>query len=169
MIEWLGSNQLLFSLVLLPIVSILVAVLSSRYSTRVALAAQVSERVYNNASQVSNFRKAWIDDLRDGFSDFLTFCSVSHLQRLTKDPEKVIDNYRDVLSSANNIKLRMNPDDEDGAKLISLIEEVISGMPARIEAKRSVIDHPDEISLLMQKILKREWERIKLELNKSTL
>ncbi len=132
------------------------------------------------ADNVSAKRQNWIDELRKDMSEFLTVMArLNELRRPTtgiskEDEAKNFDgmamrNFR-ATELGIRIRLRLNPNEEEHNKLVSLIRELSDASvdpppnetPEQGEAaKRAFHGTRDKVVAHMQKLLKHEWERVK--------
>jgi hypothetical protein len=153
---WLTSNQLLVFSLLVPIGSAGVAWLSAWYSTRRALRTEHSKLDFQGTLKISEFRQNWINELRDSISDFQ-----SHGMLPGNDPTKDREFYR----LGTKIELLMNPDDQDYQQLQVLMYDVLIAADGNT---RSKYGNNAELIKVSQSILKREWERLKADLESKT-
>lgn len=152
--DLLSGNQALVTFIIIPIVSFIVALFSSRYSTRMALREAAKVRRHQATTQIANFRQTWINELRNDLAEHSAICTVASVAG--EDGVSQEKMYR-LAELANRISLRMNPADEDCPALKkSLVDD-----RNRITDKKGS-SSTTEIS---QRILKREWDRLKEELH----
>lgn len=153
---WLTANQLLVFSLLVPTVSGIVAFLSAWYSTRRALRTEQSKLAFQGTLKISEFRQNWINELRDCISDFQ-----SHGVLPSNDPTKDREFYR----LGTKIELLMNPNDPDYDQLQGLMYEFLVAANGDTISKYGNNAEFVEVS---QRILKREWERLKADLKSKT-
>lgn len=153
---WLTSNQLLVFSLLVPTASAIVAFLSAWYSTRRALRTEQSKLDFQGTLRISEFRQNWINELRDSISDFQ-----SHGVLPDNDPTKDREFYR----LGTKIELLMNPNDPDYGKLQDLMYGFLIAADGDTVSKYRNNAALVEVS---QRILKREWERLKADLQSKT-
>lgn len=111
------------------------------------------------ATTISTNRQAWINDLRERIAEFISVLVEFGFQFGEKD----IQSFRQALSRVvflrGKILLMLNPNEEDhkllAEKLNSAFELTVTREFDRLQVER------EEILTLSQKILKREWERVK--------
>lgn len=132
------------------------------------------------ADNVSAKRQNWIDELRKDISEFLTVVAqINELRRPAKgiSKEDEAKNFDDMATYnfrgtelGIHIRLRLNPNEEEHNKLVSLISElsVVSADPPPSETPEQIAaaikafhGARDKVVAHMQKILKHEWERVK--------
>jgi hypothetical protein len=112
------------------------------------------QRALEKEIKLSEYRQLWINQLRDTIADFGAITSVEG--NWEKNKEKVI-------GLVFKIEMMMNPDDPDYKNLRAALKyradsQVKSGMP----------DY-DNLLKVSQDILKREWDRLKSDLENSKL
>ena len=126
---------------------------------------------------ISKNRQDWINTLRSLISDYLGILgNLKPLERLVTidstlevDKAKMLEKYtlsiRELITVSSKIELLLNPKEEDSKKLIQLLrrsEENIRIHSSK-EKKRDTPNLNKEIIEVSQKILKKEWERVKRE------
>lgn len=151
--DWLMANQLLYISVIMPVISGLVALGSSRFAVRHALQSERRRREHEAVIQISEFRQRWINEFRDRISEFAGIISVD-----TQDQE--ID--KEVVELVFKIELLVNPKGEGFAKLRAALKYRADAR-ALGGTKGLNTDH-DNLLEVTQQILKREWTRLKKEL-----
>lgn len=75
--------------------------------------------------------------------------------------EKVLVLALNFQSSFVKIKLMLNPKEPDHRELVDLIASTASEIVVTASYQESLLERRDELISLSQKILKREWERVK--------
>lgn len=154
--NWIDAHQLLVVSVLIPLVSAVVAAASSWYSTRRALSTERTKMVFEGTLRVAEFRQAWINDLRDEMAEFQ-----SHGVLPGHDPTT----DRSFYKLGTKIELLMNPRDPDYSQLQSLMYGFLSAANGDTFAKYG---HNEQFVSVCQRILKREWERLKADIGKAS-
>lgn len=111
----------------------------------------------HNRSQrtiITNNRQEWINSLRSEITSFLAeVASTSPSQSLEDIP---FNDMKSLWTHSYKIELLINPKENDHKKLVELIRKEISNLNA--SSDNTLIR---EIISLSQKILKREWDRVK--------
>ena len=111
----------------------------------------------HNRSQktiITNNRQEWVNSLRDEITSFLAVvASTSPSQSIPDIPS---DDMKKLWIHSYKIELLINPKEDDHKELVRLIREEISNLTTSSDS--TLIS---EIILLSQKILKREWDRVK--------
>jgi len=117
------------------------------------------------ATVLSRNRQDWINTLRDQISEFISILSslaVTH----THEEFDVVDKqrwYERGICLQSKISLLINPMEEDHNYLVELLDKALDSTTQ----KASEMDHEQigvyigQIVEISQKILKREWERVK--------
>jgi len=115
---------------------------------------------------VTNERIKWIERLRHNISDF---CGTSHtlsyldLENTPEDHEL----YKEVDKLRYLIRLQLNPDGEHD----KVIEQLILEIPDLLhQSKKAELKHAlTDLVEVTQKLLKQEWDKVKLEANHTKL
>jgi len=123
------------------------------------------------ATVISANRQQWINNLRDCIADFQTKAKIALVETsLALNDETAVaanvKNHDEALKGmrflANKTALLVNPNETDHSELILLIKQLedhcINGDP-NDRAKEEKLQ--DSITSTGQRILKREWERVK--------
>ena len=123
------------------------------------------------ATVLSGNRQQWINTLRDYIADFQTKAKIAVVETDLANHEHTsvaanVDNYDEAMKTmrllANKIALLINPEEIDHSELISSIKRLeshcINGDPSDRE-KEEILQ--TSITTIGQRILKREWERVK--------
>ena len=122
-------------------------------------------------SVLSNNRQAWINALRDSISEFVTLISFVHVgnyggksgDQQFLEKQQILEKMERAFLLESKIQLMLNPKEDDHNSLIALIRE------ARCTAVTDDADRNskkwkelhDKLIPLAQRILKREWGRVK--------
>ena len=119
--------------------------------------------------KISEFRQAWINNLRESLADY-------HSIGITPEPQPGQENNpvfnKELYKIGTRIELLMNPDDEDFKELQNILYqylenaaeelgEVSTEQQGKIQSRFGPNAKFVEVS---QRILKREWERLKQDL-----
>lgn len=130
----------------------MVAAASSWYSTRRALKTERTKMAFEGNLKIAEFRQGWINSLRDEMAEFQ-----SHGILPGHDPTK----EREFYKLGTKIELLMNPNDPDYQELQSQMYSFLSA--ANGDAIDKFSNNAAYISLC-QRILKREWDRLKSDI-----
>ena len=144
---WLANHPALVVSFGVPLLTVFVTAIVSIATTRANTKAQERQRELSHQLKLADFRQAWINDMRD---DFALYTARTWSAELNKG----IDAQKDAIMAQARILMRMNPDDSDYKTLQ--------------ESLRNPVASPEEgrkaLFTLGQRILKREWERLKADL-----
>ena len=117
------------------------------------------------ASVVSSSRQKWIDNLREQLSEIITgirFLGVHSSLDLTSETE-FRERLQKLLLVETKVNLLLNPNESDHQELARnlhlAIEKIFAG--SEREKRVGVIALIDLVTEQSQKILKREWQRVK--------
>ncbi|MBO6867037.1 MAG: hypothetical protein JJ877_08330 [Thalassococcus sp.] len=124
--------------------------------------------IIGKEQKVSEFRQAWINDLRQCLSDYLVsvnaICDLTRLKNAGRaiDDAQLVENLKELNKANHGIILRINSEEDVSKALISAMEEF------DILAASKNKFHPDEIKKVEEKyisgaksLLKYEWRRVK--------
>ena len=153
--EWFVRNPNILVLIV-PLLSGLVAWVTAFYATRRSLRS-IRERIkFDRLIKISEFRQAWINSLRDCMAEF---------QSHGITPGHTPGNEREFYKSGTKIELLMNPNDPDYTALQESLYKFLEASEGNTIDKYR---HNSEYVTICQRILKREWDRLKGELNDPT-
>jgi len=123
------------------------------------------------ATVISANRQQWINNLRDCIADFQTKAKIALVETsLAMNKEAAVAanvmNHDEALKGMrfliNKVALLLNPNETDHSEFVLLIKQLedhcINGDPNNREVEEKL---QDSITSTGQKILKREWERVK--------
>jgi hypothetical protein len=104
---------------------------------------------------VAEFRQKWIDQVID------TVCE-HHSIVMARRPEETpsADELRSLLASRTKLEILLNPEEADTVTLLAGMDAVTAGATAQAREKAAT-----EMLSVARRLLKREWVRIKVELN----
>jgi hypothetical protein len=114
---------------------------------------------------VSASRQAWINDLRNSISEFLSVTAqLRYVVATSPAPEwPNAPGFERAIFLRSRIALLINPNESDHRRLLILIDEsfsITTSLQDGAALRRSTELH-HEITTQSQSILKREWERVK--------
>lgn len=154
MIDSLNTYQWVITAIIVPVLSAIIGVLSAAISSRRQKKNEDKRRPFEGMLKIAEFRHQWINKLRNAMAEFQSYGVLPNL-----DPTK----EREFFKLGTEIELLMNPKDEDYHALKdSLYSFMNSANGCKIEKYRN---NPRYIEIC-QKILKREWERLKTDLER---
>ena len=152
--NWITTHQgIMTSVGILVLVSGL-ALITTFIANGAARNRLVSEIRTHAELKKSEFRQAWINDQRNDLAAL-----VGASLRLTLDDPIVTETDASTFA---RILMRMNPKDEDYKELKELLERHTYGLN---QGESLVFEH--SLIEIGQRILKREWEVLKKELNQT--
>jgi hypothetical protein len=146
--SWIADHLTLVVSLGVPILTVLVTVLVSYLTIKANTQAQSRQRKLEHQLKLADFRQAWIDDMRTDLALYTARTwSASLNQGVEAEKERVTAQAR--------ILMRMNANDPDYAALVRSLSNPVADR----EADRKALFQ------IGQGILKREWERLKADLN----
>nr|WP_325248455.1 hypothetical protein [Amylibacter sp.] len=162
--EWIGGHIQLVTLVLVPSLTILLTTLFNRSAEKRSSAERLTERELASQLKLVEFRQSWIQELRAAIVDFGTLSARMGVQvRKTESISEEL--WEDLSRSFSKIQLLMNPLDQDYKELMKTCEDLIDEITAAQNGNRSANSHT-KLDSVSQRILKREWDRLKSDLSK---
>ena len=119
-----------------------------------------------SASTVTTSRQRWINDLRDAIADFNAKASMIHCLAANDYADKdSIPRIEELVQINLKIELLINPGEKDHAKIVEIVGYITDSLfPSKVQENEisSKLDSKiKELTSLTQKVLKREWERVK--------
>ncbi len=141
--EWISAITALVAVILSPLISL--------YIVRRQFAANV----------LSHNRQDWIDKVREHIAQILTYIETSPV--LHENSDKTNSEKTESLRLyEQRLKLLLNPNEEDHQQLLDCVAKSIRPMIAGdVSEKADIQSCSADITSYAQKILKREWERVK--------
>lgn len=122
--------------------------------------AQVQARV----AVLSTNRQAWIDSLRELIAEYFAIANYVHASDWAERALAEHHERMGRLSYLNaKIRLMLNPEEEDHKGLLVALGELalLCSNAPKVRNKDLWHRHHNDAMTLSQKILKREWERVK--------
>ena len=135
----------------IPILSLVVAMLA------VIVGPLVQWRIAKRQI-VDPMRQAWINELRKLLSKLLG--NSSYFMARGADKVRDMEDLRELAVIQQEIELTLNPLEEDHKLLIAGLREMMKAAMVARDQQRFIQLHV-EAEVLAQKILKREWNRVK--------
>jgi hypothetical protein len=156
-----AGQRMALDLAIVGAVTALVAVIVGPLVTVYVAKKQISSSI------VSTNRQKWIDRLRDELAALLK--DVQHTPSAYSansiSTSEAIAKYGEITERSEVIKLLINPNEVDHQELVRLISTASALVISSINQKQGNAEQLQKISQnivnLSQKILKREWERVK--------
>ncbi|MCJ8305094.1 hypothetical protein [Shewanella sp.] len=137
----------------------------------------VTSAVIAKEHKVSEFRQAWINDLRDDIAElssisFKIIVEKRKVKQIEKDQLDLLkakaiaglsflDLLGEVMRVSTLIKLRLNTNTEHSA-FISEINKLISLLHTSDHESQQDFDQIEKVQQIAHTVLKTEWERVKL-------
>jgi hypothetical protein len=116
----------------------------------------------NNRTQVlSNNRQAWINTLREEIAQYLADLHILQFEKLLgneRDKTNCSLALKNAYSRRNKIQLLINPEESDHQQLVAMVYDALTATSKTVE---ELCDIEANIIMITQKILKREWIRVK--------
>ena len=157
MFEFLDAHQWIVTATIIPLIGIIVGIASSYVSNKQIKKSEKERCRFECSVRIAEFRQQWIADLRNTMAEFQSYgiCPNS-------DPSMI----REFYHLGTKIELLMNPNDQDYALLQKALYNFLKSANGDILDKYS---NNAEYLNICQRILKREWERLKMDLSDSSL
>lgn len=143
---WVSTHTDLLALVGIPLLTLLVTWKTNLAAEKRATEQRNIERKLAQELKLVEFRQAWINDLRSAFSQLHG--------TITEKPV----NVSKIAELTSRITLLMNPNDEDHQELQDVLTALL------VDRKVSATPPLAKSKIIGQRILKREWERLKSDL-----
>ncbi len=105
--------------------------------------------------KIAEMRQKWINDLRDEMAGYLSLAAINAYVE-TDQSEK-------AFAHVSKIQLLLNPDDSDYEEL----NGCMGNLASKLYEKDSDLTAEREFSAICQRILKKEWDRLKNDLKKA--
>jgi hypothetical protein len=148
---WLSTHQTLVVSLGVPLLTLLVTILASGYQDRRAAERQIFERRLQKILKISEFRQNWIDGLRSDIAELIS---------LTVNPDNMGPDHAQVFNSCMaRILMRVNPSDVDAAELKKSLSDL------RHAKQDDNGELQSNLTLVGQRFLKKEWDRLRLDLD----
>ena len=136
----------------IPLLTFFVTKSANRSAEDRAANERRTERKLAAELKLVEFRQQWIENLRADFSEFLSMASMA---------DEEFKDWEALTAAAIKIQLAMNPKDKAYPEIIRLVNLVIAQMVADTDKQSK---SAEKLALLMQATLKREWDRLKVDL-----
>lgn len=125
-----------------------------------AVISYFTTRYQFRATVLSGNRQQWINTLRDSLADFLSTASL--IKADVEDSMANVDDFKKRMERlylmVSRIKLLINPKEDDHLELVDRIDSLRVAVTKR---DTDVSGDVGDITEIGQKVLKREWERVK--------
>ncbi len=144
---WIANHLTLVVSVGVPLLTVVLTGLISYITTIANTNAQDRQRSLDHQLKLADFRQAWINDQRE---DFATYTARTWSESLNKGAEA----EKERVMAQARILMRMNPKDPDYETLLESLGNPVANPN---EDRKALFE-------IGQRILKREWERLKTDL-----
>lgn len=139
----------------IPLASLVVAALA------VFVGPYVSSRIARRQI-VAPIRQQWIDKLRDTIAELAA--KAAHYWASGYEERSDAEYFR-ITELQHKLRLLVNAKEEDHALLLKRVDTMVDEIDAGNSKKdKEFWDAHEEVMLVAQQILKREWERVKNEI-----
>lgn len=138
--------------VAIPVLAACIAAGAATYGAWLTRNAQTAGRRLSRDMKIAEFRQAWINELRETMAEFQSFGVVPGA-----DPSRIREFYK----AGTKIELLMNPADEDYQRLQDCMYRFLE--VSEKEKLEKYSSNPEYLEVC-QRILKREWDRLKNDL-----
>jgi hypothetical protein len=147
------------------VTAIFIAVLSSVVTWRISRAQMKTSReniiTQVNASNISNKRQDWIDNLRKNIAEIIkNHMLLSSIVKVGEDTKYMYqhEEFQKIVGLIPLVELSLNPNEVDSKKLMEMLKEYTSNFNFK---DPDTNDKIEKIIEATQKILKEEWNRVK--------
>ena len=150
--RWFSDNPSILVLAV-PVLSGFVGWLTAYYTAHRMRRSEKERIQFERLMKISEFRQSWINSLRDCMSEFQSYGVTPGMDPASK---------REFYALGTKIELLMNPSDADYRSLQNSLYGFL------VSSRESTLDkygNNAQFIAICQRILKREWERLKEELN----
>lgn len=134
----------------------------------IAALASLYGLIVSKEQKVSEFRQAWINDLRACLVLYLAeLNAIVDIVRLTaadklSDTSELVKTYRSLNSATNGIKLRLNTKERTSIKLLGVMKRFEGAAKTNCGLTPEIISPIEEEFLkASEELLKFEWKRVK--------
>lgn len=114
----------------------------------------------SRASATSSLRQNWINSLRDVLSKYLTNTGI-FIDVPDKNSEDANKAKISMMEFMHQAKLYLNENEGKSKKLLKIMQELPRKYVNEENATKAYQDDKENISSLMQSILKEEWNRVR--------
>ncbi len=158
-----SSYSLQYFSLLIALLAVFFGPIMSFFAAKLTLRSQIAVAERTIRSQVLSVnRQQWINTLRDTISEYVSLLWVSSAGFL--DDQNSYPEMQRVTQVKTKLSLLLNPTEEDHKQLDQLLTKAmvqVAQESQKTQVSKEFIDIHDEITRLSQRILKREWERVK--------
>ena len=152
--DWIANHTPLLTLIGIPTISFMVTYFTNRFAEARDTKQRSTERFLASELKLVEFRQIWINDLRNELTQFTSKLGMA---------DENFGEWEAAAGHVTKIQLLMNPNDPDYPELVELSTNLIRAMS---DDEKLAADNANRIVRIAQRILKREWERLKEDLNR---
>lgn len=148
---------------LIPILSLIIAGLSVFFGPLITLSIarrqlQLSKRL-SEKQIISPIRQAWINELRIIISEL---AAKAHHYTVAGYEDREDAEYLRITQLLHQLRLYLNPMEDDHNKLIKAAKDMSDNLSyANSESETRFWYAHEQVMIISQQILKREWDRVK--------
>jgi hypothetical protein len=151
---FIGHFQVLFVSLGVPILTVLISWFVAAQTNRTSRRLAEKERALEVQLKLAEFRQNWINGLRD---DLASYAAATFNTPGMPIPE---DHLREIITLGARIRMRMNPLDPDYDAFMAALSHSLPSSEKEAEAAKTSAS----VAAIGQRMLKREWERLKADL-----
>lgn len=151
---WISEHQALVVTVGVPILTVASTAIISLVTTKANLEAQRRQRILQIETQLCQSRQIWIDSVREDLA-----LASGLATRFETDFENT-QLKSELVSVISRVRMKINPADPDDEELMKAFAKALGAS----EETHGWDENTEAIAHVGQRILKREWERLKLDL-----
>jgi hypothetical protein len=153
---FISQYQVLFISLGVPILTVLISWFVAAQTNRTSRKLAEKERALSVQLKLAEFRQAWIDGLREDLAAYSA--ATFH----TSDMPLQNDRLHEIVSLGARVMLRMNTKDPDYEAFKTALSHALPSSQEEADAAKTSLT----VVTIGQRILKREWERLKSDLDK---
>lgn len=154
MIDFLNTYKWVITAFFVPVLSAIIGVSSAVITNWRLKKNEDKRRPFEGMLKIAEFRHQWINKLRNAMAEFQSYGVLPNL-----DPTK----EREFFKLGTEIELLVNPKDEDFHSLQCSLYRFMRSAKGNTAEKYA---NNSEYIEICQRILKREWERLKSDLER---
>ena len=120
----------------------------------------------STANFIGEKRQNWIDKIRDDVSEYLSLCLHWAYEYKGRDEKELNYCFKKTNELLVKIRLKLNFNEGDHVyfeQKLTELQELIENKQENLEVKNNIAPLIEELILLVRPILKKEWDRIKVE------
>jgi hypothetical protein len=135
-------------------------IVTFRITKKQIVASQAMADLQARASVLSKSRQEWINTLRNEIAGFISLTShaLPTIMVNTQNGGDTLSLTQEIRLHVEKVKLLINPNEDDHIAIVKHMEATVASLSTfnfQIEAAN------EELAAIAQRVLKREWERVK--------